>query len=249
MQKRLDQWLVELKMAPTKTKAKDLVLAGAVFLGETPLKKPGALYSKEDLSELRVFDDQILKYVSRGGLKLEGALNHLQLSVKGLKVLDVGSSTGGFSDCLLKSGANFVVGFDVGHNQLHHSLFNHPQLKNFEGVHFLQTQIHPELSFFLQQKMDLIVADVSFVSLDKLFPLLKNWLLPKGKILLLVKPQFELSAQDLSKKGVVKKDALYKKVEEKLCLCARENGFHVIDYFASVILGKDGNKEFFIYCN
>lgn len=247
MQKRLDQWLVELAWAPTRSKAKELILAGSVYKNQEPLLKPGELFSHVELGELRREDSDILKYVSRGGLKLKGALTHLYITIEGKRALDIGSSTGGFSHCLLQQGAQQVIGFDVGHDQLHASLANHPKLTNFEGVHFADASQHTELQKCLQDKFDIIVADISFVSVTKLLPLLKNWVLPGGRILILIKPQFELAPESLNKKGVVKNGHLYKEVQDKICNVAIQNGFKVLDYFPSCLKGKDGNQEFFLY--
>ncbi|MCB0355651.1 MAG: methyltransferase domain-containing protein, partial [Bdellovibrionales bacterium] len=216
LHKRLDQWLVELHLAPSKTKAKDLILSGAVICGEKKLTKPGAVYAQEEIQGVQVIDTQILKYVSRAGLKLEGAVKHSRLTIAGKKILDVGSSTGGFSDFLLQNDASLVVGFDVGQDQIHPSLLKNSRFKNFAGVHFNQADEQPELKEYLAQKFDLIVADVSFISVTKLLPFARNWLAAEGQLLFLVKPQFELSPDKLNKKGIVKKAEYYQEVEHKL---------------------------------
>jgi 23S rRNA (cytidine1920-2'-O)/16S rRNA (cytidine1409-2'-O)-methyltransferase len=187
-----------------------------------------------------------LKYVSRAGLKLEGALQRTDLSVEKLICLDVGQSTGGFSDVLLAKGAAEVVGFDVGHGQLHARLRSHPRLKSFEGVNARDAAEHPILRGYLN-KADLVVGDVSFISLRILLPELTAFLVPRGRMLFLVKPQFELARSHLNKKGVVRDAGDYERVEESIRSAVADQGLKLVDYFESCIVGQDGNREFFAY--
>jgi 23S rRNA (cytidine1920-2'-O)/16S rRNA (cytidine1409-2'-O)-methyltransferase len=242
---RLDQALTQLQIAPSRSKAQELIRAGKV---EVLIRDEWRLvtdvsYSVDNLNNesVRLLDDQILKYVSRGGLKLEGALRHLNLEVRGMRALDVGQSTGGFTHCLLEHGAAHVTGVDVGHGQLHDLLKNNPQVTAFEGVHLRdlpQMQIGP---------LDICVIDVSFISLRQVFPVLKTFLKPGCQLLALVKPQFELDAKSLNKKGVVKDEQLLHNVRDQIYDLAAECGWIVRDYFPSPIRGQDGNQEFFVH--
>ncbi|UTF59040.1 TlyA family RNA methyltransferase [Gilvimarinus sp. DA14] len=205
--------------------------------------KPSAKTAPE--TQLRVIASDDDRYVSRGGLKLAGALHKSGLSVKGLTALDVGQSTGGFSDCLLQAGVEKIVGVDVGHDQLAKKIREDKRVSYYEGINAR------ELPLDLRENhapggFDIAVMDVSFISqtliLPSLVPLLKNG----GVLLSLVKPQFEVGREGIGKGGIVRDQGYYKKVEEKLSLCCRELGLNVIDYFDSPITGGDGNREFFI---
>jgi len=248
--KRLDVFLVEKGWASSRTHAQELIEAGQVFLNEGAQKKElkkASLAVTEDAA-VTVEAGPANRFVSRGGLKLEGALEHLQLSVQGLKVLDVGISTGGFTDCVLQKGAEFVLGVDVGHGQVHPQLLKNPRLKVIEGINarnlshetFVQQSVPAE-------KFDLIVMDVSFISISLIIPELSSFLKTEGRLLSLVKPQFEVGVDGLAKGGIVKDSGLFADVEKKIRKVCEENSFHVLDYFSSPILGKDGNKEFFVY--
>ena len=246
---RADQLLVQRALAPTRSAAQRLIDAGAVrWLGP----KGWALPRKagEDLPEacqIEVTDDAELRFVSRGGLKLEAALAHCGIEVEGRNCLDVGQSTGGFTDALLQRGAARVVGLDVGRAQLAAALAVDPRVLSHEGLNARDVsgsqfeQDEPLHSF------DIVVADLSFISLTHLLPTIANYLSPNGQAVLLVKPQFELQPVDIGKGGLVKDASSYPRVEQRIReACA---GLHltVRDYFASVIEGGDGNKEFFVW--
>lgn len=249
---RLDLYLVEKGFAQSRTHAQELIEAGQVFLVQDTQKK---VLKKSSLSIDPEMPGQIVvelgpanRYVSRGGLKLEGALAHVGLSPEGLKVLDVGISTGGFTDCLLQKGAEFVLGVDVGHGQVSLMLLDHPRLKVLEGVNARAlSQEEKVLALTPSQKFDLIVMDVSFISIELIIPELQSFLKPTGHLLSLVKPQFEVGVDGLARGGIVKDVSLYAKVEKKIKACCQNNGFEVKDYFASSIEGKDGNHEFFVF--
>ncbi|QDK36249.1 TlyA family RNA methyltransferase [Bdellovibrio sp. NC01] len=249
---RLDVYLVEKGFAQSRTHAQELIEAGQVFLNEGSNKK---VLKKSSFSVDANFDGKITvelgpanRYVSRGGLKLEGALKHVGLSVQGLKALDVGISTGGFTDCLLQSGAEFVLGVDVGHGQVSLMLKDHPRLKVLEGINARALSSEEKvLALTPPEKFDLIVMDVSFISIELIIPELASFLKPTGHLLSLVKPQFEVGVDGLSKGGIVKDVSLYPKVEEKIKSCCQQHHFEVKDYFASSIEGKDGNHEFFVF--
>jgi 23S rRNA (cytidine1920-2'-O)/16S rRNA (cytidine1409-2'-O)-methyltransferase len=247
LKKRIDQWVLDLGLAPTKTKAKDLILNGSVFFKGKKIDKPGFVVSEAETLEIKLTASDLLKYVSRGGLKLEGALKKLNITVKDLTVLDVGSSTGGFSHCLLKEGAKNVIGIDVGTNQIHPDLKRYTNFIVFENVHFQDAESVDGLKEILKSKVDFVVADLSFITAEKLLPYVKKWLNAKGEGLILIKPQFELSPQKLNKKGIVKNKKDYQDVKDKFLSICKDLEFAVKDYFESSLLGKDGNTEFFLY--
>lgn len=249
---RIDLLLVQKKMVTSRTQAQDLILGGFVYLQkkdkQIPILKSNTQIDENDFDNIYVSKNEIQKYVSRGGLKLEAALNHLKFSVKNFNVFDVGQSTGGFTDCLLQLGAHQVVGIDVGHQQLHPAIQQNPSVISFEGVHVKDLASHSEfLKVVPTGGFDLIVIDVSFVSLTKVMPFVKSYLKAQGHFLFLVKPQFELTAKDLDRNGVVKDSKKFSLVQSSIQEEARLNFGLVIDYFKSEVIGKDGNQEFFIY--
>lgn len=253
--KRLDVFLTDLGLAPSRTKAKELIKDGAVSLKAAQGDWVVVTNPSHGVDEVtvtgsdwvRVKDHALMKYVSRGGLKLEGALKQVGLSVQGFKVLDVGQSTGGFTDCLLKAGAASVVGIDVGHDQLVSMLRTHPRVQYFEGLHVKDLDPNPDFQAVAQGGFDLVVVDVSFISLSQILPILAGYLKSEGLLLALVKPQFELGATALNKKGVVKDTSLYNELQDRIQVDVTEQGLRVLNYFDSPIRGQDGNREFFIY--
>jgi len=246
---RADQLLVAQGLAPTRSVAQRLISNGAAEwaspTGWAVLKKAG-----EDLPEtaqLRVTDDAELRYVSRGGLKLEGALARVGFDVGNHTVLDVGQSTGGFTDCLLAHGARHVVGVDVGHDQLHARLRSDPRVTALEGTHVRELdalRAHAPTGGFT-----LIVGDLSFISMVGSLPELLPWLEVHGHLLVLIKPQFELGPQALGKGGLVKDEADYPRLEARVRLACTALGLKVLDYFDSPITGGDGNREFFLWAS
>ena len=266
---RIDQVLVTQNLAESRAHAQRLVSDGRVSMHNgrdwQVIKK--ASYELDDTTSLQVADSDTDKFVSRAGMKLAGALAHTQLSVAGLNVLDLGTSTGGFSDCLLQNGAARVIGVDVGHGQLHTRLQDEPRLTVFENLNarYLDAETLAErfadlndenknvarITHGFAQFFDLAVADLSFISLTKVLPIFTNsddsLLKPNGHILMLVKPQFELDADALSKAGIVKDPARYAEVQANILqVCVAQN-LTVLDYFASPITGTDGNHEFFVF--
>ncbi|HZV55028.1 MAG TPA: TlyA family RNA methyltransferase [Rhodocyclaceae bacterium] len=238
---RADQLLVERHLAPSRTVAQRLIEAGRVSWTEGVIGKPSAILPAS--AELTVMDDDLDRYVSRGGIKLAGALAHTGLDVRGKICLDVGQSTGGFTDCLLQAGAASVVGVDVGHDQLSAKLRTDPRVTCVEGVNARELQE----SAVAARRYDLIVGDLSFISLTLVLPQLPPLLEPNGDMLLLVKPQFEVGPENVGKGGIVRDIALYPAVEAKLRQAAEAIGLRVLDYFDSPIAGTDGNREFFIW--
>jgi 23S rRNA (cytidine1920-2'-O)/16S rRNA (cytidine1409-2'-O)-methyltransferase len=244
--KRLDAVLVQLALAPSRTKAQRMIEAGEVEvqIGCEWKCIRQCSFSVKDLAVRVQPESQTLKYVSRGGLKLEGALKHLKLEVKGWHCLDIGLSTGGFSDCLLQHGAGHVVGIDVGHGQLAEKLKTEAKLKQFEGVHVRDL---PKMRSELVGGVALTVVDVSFISMAHVLPVLSE-LLPKGaRLLALVKPQFEVGAVNLDKNGIVQDPKLFVEVKAEVLRALEKYGFSSIDYFASDVKGQDGNQEFFVF--
>lgn len=249
---RADILLVEQGFAPSRTKAQDLIATGRVHVSvgglRTPVKKPSM--PLDPSSQLEVTPDpEALHYVSRGGLKMRGALDRLGLTVEGARCLDVGISTGGFTDCLLQAGARSVIGVDVGHGQLASRLENEPRLQLVEGVNARDLSSVDLIEKNGGHKFDLVVMDVSFISLTLVLPAITSYLKESASVLALVKPQFEVGREGLGKNGIVKDPALYPQVETKIRQAAQTAGLLVEDYFESAITGYDGNREFFLYAH
>lgn len=247
---RLDLHLVAKGLASSRTHAQELIDSGQVFLAEGSQKKMLKKASQlvDPKASVLVESGPANRFVSRGGLKLEGALAHTNVSVKDLQVLDVGISTGGFSDCLLQQGAGFVLGVDVGHSQVSPILLKNSRLKVIEGVNARNLSKETlVLEATPAGKFDLIVMDVSFISISLIIPELVGFLKTGGLLLSLVKPQFEVGIDGLSKGGIVKDVALYNGVEVRVREACSELGLNVLDYFSSPIQGKDGNNEFFVF--
>lgn len=242
---RLDSLLVEQGLAESRTVARRLIEAGRVAHEGVTLTKP-ALELPAD-AELTVEADADERYVSRGGLKLAGALAQSGVTVQGAVCLDVGQSTGGFSDCLLQAGARRVVGVEVGHGQLHPRLQADPRVVCREGIN-CRALVADDLGGDLPEDgFDLIVADLSFISLTLVLPQLPPLLKAGGQMLLLVKPQFEVGKARLGKGGIVRDPALYGEVEAKIRAACDNVGVKVRGWFDSPIAGGDGNREFFIW--
>jgi 23S rRNA (cytidine1920-2'-O)/16S rRNA (cytidine1409-2'-O)-methyltransferase len=184
--------------------------------------------------------DEAARYVGRGGLKLEGALRHFAISVQGITALDIGASTGGFTDCLLQQGAKKVYAIDVGHGQLAWKIRNDPRVVVREKLNarFLTRADVPE-------PVDLCVIDVSFISLTLILPNAFESVTPNGMILALIKPQFELEARDVGRGGIVRDPALHEKAREKIRRFVVEAGQEIVGIVPSEITGTDGNQEFF----
>lgn len=247
---RLDVFLVEKGWAHSRTHAQELIEAGQVFqidgAQKMPLKK--ASLAVTESMQVVVEEGPANRFVSRGGLKLEGALEHLKVSVKDLKVLDVGISTGGFTDCLLQKGAASVLGVDVGHGQVSPQLLKNPRLQAIEGINARQLSKHQEVLKALPSGgFELAVMDVSFISIALIIPEIAQLLKRQGFLLSLVKPQFEVGIDGISKGGIVKDVSLYRNVENKIREVCQREGFTILDYFPSPIRGKDGNNEFFVF--
>ncbi|AVR87389.1 TlyA family RNA methyltransferase [Thauera aromatica] len=242
---RVDQLLVSQGLAPSRTAARALVEAGRVSHDGQPVTKP-ALALPPD-ARLAVTPAASDRFVSRGALKLEGALARSGLDVQGAVCLDIGQSTGGFTDCLLQAGAAKVVGVEVGHDQLHPRLCKEPRCVTLEGLNARRLTAADLGEHFPPRGFDLLVCDASFISLTLLLTQWPALLSPAGHMLALVKPQFEVGPQGLGKGGLVRDAALYAEVEAKLRAAAHAAGLIILDWFDSPISGGDGNREFFFH--
>ncbi|MES3001588.1 MAG: TlyA family RNA methyltransferase [Pseudomonadota bacterium] len=242
---RVDQLLVERGLASTRSQAQRLIASGVRWLDRDAwrtVKKNGDEVPAQ--AEIELLDDAEARYVSRGGLKLEGALVRVAIDVTGKRCLDVGQSTGGFTDCLLRRGAAHVVGVDVGQAQLHPSLRDHLQVTVLESVNARHLTAEQAGEDF-----DLVVGDVSFISLTLVLPALAPLLKPGGDLLMLVKPQFELQPGQIGKSGIVTDPALLAFIEQRIRTACAELGLGVKGWFDSPIAGGDGNREFFIHAS
>jgi 23S rRNA (cytidine1920-2'-O)/16S rRNA (cytidine1409-2'-O)-methyltransferase len=243
---RLDHYLVQFKNIESRTKAQDLIQNKNISVNQKIIIKSSFDVSESD--DIQIQDQEILKYVSRAGLKLEAAFNKLNFDLKNKTVLDIGQSTGGFSDCCLQFGAEKVVGFDVGENQLHEKIKFNSKVTYFEKLNV--KNINTDIAFtnsVPKEKFNLIVCDVSFISLMHVVPNLPNLLENGGSYLFLVKPQFECGPENLDKNGIVKNTKVYAGIEIKIKKLFHDHFGDVSDYFESAVLGKEGNLEFFIY--
>jgi 23S rRNA (cytidine1920-2'-O)/16S rRNA (cytidine1409-2'-O)-methyltransferase len=240
---RADQLLVERGLAASRSQAQRLIAAGVRWFDGAswrPVAKNGD--ELPEAAQLEVLDAAESRYVSRGGLKLEGALRASGLDVRGLACLDVGQSTGGFTDCLLQHGAARVTGVDVGHSQLHDKLRRDPRVVAIEKLNARELSAEQVGAGF-----DLVVGDLSFISLTLVLPALVPLLKAGGQLLMLVKPQFELQPAQIGKGGIVRDASLYVEVEQRLRDCCASLGLQVLGWHDSPITGGDGNREFFIH--
>lgn len=235
---RLDLALVEKKLVQSREQARRLIEAGAVRVNGAPGKK--ASQQVEEAAVLEVTEPE--RFASRGGLKLEAALEHFKIGVEGTSCLDIGISTGGFTDCLLQRGAARVTGVDVGHGQLAKKLQGDPRLELREGVNARDL---PPGSF--PARFDLVVIDVSFISLLKILPPAIEWVGDGGCLIALIKPQFEVGREHLPASGVVKdraqQEEAIRRIEE---WWATRPGWRIDPVIPSPILGGEGNREFLV---
>lgn len=236
---RLDLLLVKRGLAESRQKARALIMAGAVYVNGRRIDKAGTRVPQEASIEIK---SKGLPYVSRGGLKLEGALKVFELRVQGLVCVDIGASTGGFTHCLLKHGARKVYAIDVGKAQLHEKLRADPRVIVMEGVN--ARYLKPE---DLPERVDLVTIDVSFISLKKILPAAKSLLCPEGLILALIKPQFEVGPGEVGRKGVVKDHRKHRRVVEEIWAFGEDElGLKALGVAESPLPGPAGNREFFI---
>lgn len=232
---RVDVLVVERGLAESRTRAQALILAGQVVVDDQRVDKPGSLVPVE--AELRL-KGEVLPYVSRGGLKLKGAMDRFGLDVTGRVCADIGASTGGFTDCLLQHGATRVHAIDVGYGQLHEKLRKDPRVRSRERVNarYLTDEDLPE-------KVGAIVIDVSFISLTQVLPSVLTFLAPGGLLVALVKPQFEVGPERVGKGGVVRDAAARQDAIDTVTAFVREQGLTVRGLMDSPVPGPAGNVE------
>jgi len=236
---RIDKLLVERGLAESRTKAQALVMAGVVLVGEQRVEKASDQFVIDAPIRVKHADDPASRYVGRGGLKLEAALREFQLDVNGAVCLDVGASTGGFTDCLLQNGAAKVFAIDVGHNQLDWRLRNNPRVEAREGINarYLQPDDFPT-------KFDLAVMDVSFISATMVLPAIVPLMKEDAAIVTLIKPQFEVGRGEVGGGGIVRDPAKRTQAIEKVNQAAVDLGLRVAGVIESPIQGAEGNVEF-----
>lgn len=239
MKKRLDILVTERGLAESREKAKALIMAGDVYVDQQKADKPGDLYPEEAPIEVR---GKGLKYVSRGGLKLEKAMAEFPITLSGLVCMDVGASTGGFTDCMLQNGAKKVYAVDVGYGQLAWSLRTDPRVVNLErtNARYLSAEQVPE-------PIDFFSVDVSFISLSLILPAVRPLLSENARAVCLIKPQFEAGREKVGKKGVVRDPAVHQEVIEKVLGFALDNGYSVLGLTFSPVKGPEGNIEYLAY--
>ena len=238
---RLDVIIVEKGFIKSRQRAKAVIMAGKVLVDDYPVDKPGALIKNEAKIIVKIDDNP---FVSRGGLKLEKALKSIPVSVKDLTCLDIGASTGGFTDCLLQNGAAKVYAVDVGYGQFEWSLRQDPRVVVIE-----RTNIRHMPYEKISEKVDIVVADTSFISLKIVIPSAEKFMRHDTQILALIKPQFEAGKKNVGKGGVVKDSKIRKEVIQDLEIFFKERGYDVNQIVPSPILGPKGNKEYIISLN
>ncbi|HLE24883.1 MAG TPA: TlyA family RNA methyltransferase [Thermodesulfobacteriota bacterium] len=235
---RIDLLLVKKGLAPTRTRARALIMAGVVFVNGARVDKAGTLVEED--AEI-VLKDFALGYVSRGGIKLEAALKKFKIDVSDKVVLDIGASTGGFTDCLLKHGAKKVYAVDVGYGQLDWKLRQDPRVVVMERIN--ARYLKPEN---IGELVDVSTIDVSFISLTKVIPSVSKILKPGGILIALIKPQFEVGKGEVGKGGIVIDENKHGEVVNRITYFLEELNFKVLGVIPSPILGADGNKEFLV---
>ena len=248
---RADQLLVERGLAATKSQAQRFIASGVRWRLHGGPWHTVAKNGEElrETAELEVLNTDESRFVSRGGLKLEGALSRCGLNVSGWRCLDVGQSTGGFTDALLQAGAAQVVGVDVGQGQLHPRLRQDPRVVCIEkcNARELSAESLVQANPSAVAPFDLIVGDLSFISQTLVWPAIVPLLKPGGAMLMLVKPQFELQPEHIGKGGLVKDASSYALVQQRMTQACADHGLALRDYFESPITGGDGNREFFVW--
>ncbi len=214
-------------------------MSGVVLVDEQLVNKPSESFSSDAIIRLKGGDDAALRYVGRGGLKLEAALKEFHIDVNGLVCLDVGASTGGFTDCLLQHGARKVIAVDVGHNQIDWKLRTDPRVETREGVNARHLQTAD-----FDDEFDLATIDVAFISATKILPAIVPLLRGGGRIVTLIKPQFEVGKGEVGKGGIVREPEKHQRVIEEINNAAADLGLVIIGVIDSPIQGAEGNLEF-----
>lgn len=244
MKERLDILLVNRSLAPSREKAKAMIMAGNVFVENEREDKPGTKFGENVIIEIH---GKTLPYVSRGGLKLEKAIKSFDIELEGLICMDIGASTGGFTDCMLQNGASKVYSVDVGYGQFDWKLRNDNRVVCMEKTNI--RYVKPE---DIDDVLDFASCDVSFISLSKVLPAAYSLLRDEGEMVCLIKPQFEAGKDKVGKKGVVRDPKVHLEVIENVLDFTNESGFNIIDVDYSPIKGPEGNIEYLMYikkCN
>ncbi len=236
---RLDKVMVDRAMVKSRDRAKALIMAGSVLVDGKQESKAGALIDSDAVVALMEKD---IPFVSRGGVKLAGALDFFMIDPAGKTVMDIGSSTGGFTDCVLKRGATKVYAIDVGYGQLDWTLRNDPRVILHE-----KTNIRHFESDRIPEPVDLVVIDVSFISLTQVLPRVLDFLASEGDVLALVKPQFEVGRAMVEKGGVIRDETKRRSAVQKVCEFSEASGFIVMGDYESPLPGQKGNREYFIH--
>lgn len=239
MKERLDIILVKRNLAPSREKAKAMIMSGCVFVDGQREDKAGTSFPEDIKIEIH---GNTLRYVSRGGLKLEKAVESFQLCLQDKICMDIGASTGGFTDCMLQNQAAKVYSVDVGYGQLDWKLRNDPRVVCMEKTNI--RYVTPE---DLEEKADFSSIDVSFISLTKVLPPVYELLKDQGQVVCLIKPQFEAGREKVGKKGVVRDPAVHREVIEKVTAFASETGFALLNLEYSPIKGPEGNIEYLLH--
>ena len=236
---RVDKLLVERGLAESRTKAQAMVMSGVILVNEQRINKPSDLVAPDAEIRVKGGDDPASRYVGRGGLKLEAALREFQINVEGLTCLDVGASTGGFTDCLLQHGARKVISIDVGHNQIDWRLRTDSRVEVREGVNarYLKPDDFPT-------RFEVVVMDVSFISATKIIPAIVPLLSEPGQLITLIKPQFEVGRGEVGKGGIVRDPQKHLRVIDEVNRAAQDLGLQPRKVIESPIHGADGNVEF-----
>lgn len=246
---RIDQLLIQKSLVRSRTQAQKLIAAGQVEIAVggrwQVVSKVSSKFDEDTEIRVNLGDEQ--RYVSRAGLKLETALQEFALDPGGLCCLDVGQSTGGFTDCLIQHGAAKVVGVDVGHTQLDASLRGAANIICLEGINARELPIEDIFTHNQGELFPLAVMDVSFISQTLILPGLAQCIAPQGYLVSLVKPQFEVGPKGLAKGGIVKDQSLFEEVQCSITQAAQAAGFSVLNYISSPITGTDGNHEFLLF--
>jgi 23S rRNA (cytidine1920-2'-O)/16S rRNA (cytidine1409-2'-O)-methyltransferase len=233
--RRVDSLIIERGLVESRAKAQALIMAGEVLVAGKPVIKPGSLVKEE--AAITILESP--PFVSRGGIKLDYALDQFQIDVSSKVVADIGASTGGFTDCLLQRGASRVYAIDVGHGQLDYRLRQDSRVVVIDRV-------NARYPITLPEKVDLATIDLSFISVEKVIPSVAKLLKNNGYLLVLFKPQFEAKRNEVGKGGVIKQPIVHARVLGRFIVWLTEHGFRLRNLVASPILGASGNKEFFL---
>lgn len=239
MKERLDVLVFHRGFAQSREKARLMIMEGTVYVNNQKSDKPGTCYETDAKIEVK---DNKAKYVSRGGFKLERAINQFGISLGGLTCMDVGASTGGFTDCMLQNGAELVYCVDVGYGQLDWNLRNSPKVINLE-----RTNVRYIDKSLITQEVNFFSVDVSFISLTVVLPVIRKIISSHGKGVCLIKPQFEAGRNKVGKNGVVREISTHIEVINKICEFCLDNGFSVLNLDYSPIKGPKGNIEYLLF--